>query len=57
MIVYPDRNSDFYRNLANYDRGWDGGPPVDNKIRKVIEKIIQQFDGKQVDWNFETYRR
>ncbi|WP_019007437.1 DUF7678 domain-containing protein [Cohnella laeviribosi] len=56
LTVYPDRSAGFNRNLANYDRGWDGGPPNNIRIRAVVEKTVRHFDGKSVDWSFETRR-
>ncbi|MCD1261262.1 hypothetical protein B5M42_020895 [Paenibacillus athensensis] len=56
LIVYPDRSAQFNRKLVNYDRGWDGGPPTDSRIRDVIEKTVQYFDRKSIDWSFEARR-
>ncbi|MCY9668744.1 hypothetical protein M5X11_28115 [Paenibacillus alginolyticus] len=56
LQVYPDRSAEFSRCLANYDRGWDGGPPSDRRTRAVIEKTIRHFDGKSIDWTFEEQR-
>jgi len=56
LTVYPDRSSGFNNNLANYDRGWDGGPPNDRRIREVVEKAVRHFDGKSIDWSFESRR-
>jgi hypothetical protein len=56
LQVYPDRSTGFGRCLANYIRGWDGGPPKDRRIRSVVEKTVRHFDGKNVDWSFEERR-
>lgn len=56
LTVYPDQSCGFNRRLANYDRGWDGGPPDDRSIREVIEKTVNHFDRKSVDWSFEAQR-
>lgn len=56
LTVYPDRAVGFNRNLTNYDRGWDGGPPSDRRIRAVVEKTVHHFDGKAIDWTFEERR-
>lgn len=56
LQVYPDRSAGFSRCLANYDRGWDGGPPNDRRLRSVVEKTVQYFDRKSVDWAFEERR-
>lgn len=56
LIVHPHRNAGFNRNLANFDRGWDGGTPSDSRIRTVVEKTVRYFDGKEVDWSFEARR-
>ncbi|MEC0167355.1 DUF7678 domain-containing protein [Paenibacillus graminis] len=54
LTVYPDRQKEFRKNLANYDRGWDGKPPEDSDIRAVIEAVVRQFDKRAVDWRFEA---
>jgi len=41
--------------LADYDRGWDGGPPKGN-FRSIVEKVVRYFDKKNVDWDFEERR-
>lgn len=56
LTVYPDRAAGFNRNVANYDRSWDGGPPNDSRIRAVVEKTVRHFDSKNVDWAFEERR-
>uniref|UniRef100_UPI004048720A DUF7678 domain-containing protein n=1 Tax=Paenibacillus sp. FSL H3-0469 TaxID=2954506 RepID=UPI004048720A len=56
LTVYPNRQKDFRYCLANYDRGWDGKPPEDSKIRTVIEMAVRQFDHKAVDWEAEASR-
>ncbi|ASA20245.1 DUF7678 domain-containing protein [Paenibacillus donghaensis] len=56
LTVYPNQQKEFGKHLANYDRGWDGKPPEDSKIRAVTEAVIRQFDDKAVDWRFEASR-
>ena len=56
LHVYPDRTAGFNRCLASYERGWDGGPPNDRRIRAVVEKTVLHFDGRSVDWSFEARR-
>lgn len=56
LTVFSNRSSGFNRNLANYDRGWDGGPPSDRRIRAVVEKTIRYFDHKSMNWTFEERR-
>ncbi|MEK4876938.1 MULTISPECIES: DUF7678 domain-containing protein [Paenibacillus] len=56
LTVYPNRQKEFSKRLANYDRGWDGMPPEDSTIRAVIEVVVQQFDHKAVDRQFEALR-
>jgi hypothetical protein len=55
LTIYPDRSAGFSQKLANYDRGWDGGPPK-GMLRTVVEKVVNYFDHKQVDWTFEASR-
>jgi hypothetical protein len=55
LIIYPDRSAGFNRCLANYDRGWDGGPPK-SELRTIVEKVVHYFDQKSVDWAFEERR-
>ncbi|WP_342436756.1 hypothetical protein NSS79_26000 [Paenibacillus sp. FSL L8-0436] len=56
LTVYPAQQKEFCKNLANYDRGWDGKPPEDSKIRAVIEAVVRQFDDQKIDWSFEASR-
>jgi hypothetical protein len=56
LTVYPDRKAGFNHKLVHYERGWDGGPPSDNRLRAVVEKTVRHFDGKAVDWTFEARR-
>ncbi|CAM4399368.1 hypothetical protein U9M73_11540 [Paenibacillus phoenicis] len=56
LDVYPDRSSGFRSRIACYERGWDGGPPQDRRIRRVVEKTVEHFDRKQVDWAVEEKR-
>lgn len=56
LVVYPSRSCSFKEKLVYFDRGWDGGPPANASLRHVIEKTVQHFDGKSVDWSYETQR-
>jgi hypothetical protein len=56
LTVYPNRGSGFNHNLTHYDRGWDGAPPSDSRIRKVVEHTVHHFDSKSIDWLFEAQR-
>jgi hypothetical protein len=56
LTVCPNKQAGFNRNLVNYDRGWDGGPPSDSRLRALVEKIVRHFDGKTIDWTFEARR-
>lgn len=56
LTVFPYQGAGFNRNLANYDRGWDGGLPNDRRTRTVVEKTVRHFDGKGIDWIFEERR-
>lgn len=56
LYIYLDRSSSFNQKLACYERGWDEGPPQDRRIRQVVEKTVDYFDRKTVDWLFEEYR-
>ncbi|MRN55625.1 DUF7678 domain-containing protein [Paenibacillus monticola] len=57
LMVYQNQQKEFGNNLANFNRGWDGSPPEDTKIRAVIEAAVRQFDDKAVDWRFEASRK
>lgn len=54
LVVLPNPNAAFTQHLANYDRGWDGGPPSNRAIRTVIEKTVRYFDRKDIDWALEA---
>ncbi|MBB6732801.1 DUF7678 domain-containing protein [Cohnella zeiphila] len=56
LYIYPERSAGFHRRLISYERGWDGGPPRDPQMRRVVEKTVAYFDRKQVDWVFEERR-
>ncbi|THF74394.1 DUF7678 domain-containing protein [Cohnella fermenti] len=56
LYIFPDAASGFNRRLSSYERGWDGGPPQDRRLRQVVERTVAHFDRKQVDWTFEEYR-
>lgn len=56
LTVYPNRQKEFSKHLANYDRGWEGKPPEDSTTRAVIEAAVRQFDHRVVDWQFEALR-
>ncbi|QDA30195.1 DUF7678 domain-containing protein [Paenibacillus polymyxa] len=58
LYIFKNREASkyFLNHLINYDRGWDGGAPHDARIRGIIEKLVQYYDQKQVDWSFEESR-
>jgi len=56
LYVYPDHSSDFNRRLLGYERGWEGGPPQDRRLQRVVEQAVNYFDRQPVDWMFEMYR-
>ncbi len=56
LYVFSDAQSGFNRRLLSYERGWDRGIPQDRRLRQVVEKTVDYFDRKQVDWSFEDYR-
>jgi len=56
LVVLPNANTAFSKWLANYDRGWDGGPPTERVVRAVVEKTVRYFDQKDINWSFEADR-
>lgn len=58
LNIFKNREAskDFLNHLINYDRGWDQGVTQDATVRGIIEKLVQHYDQKQVDWSFEETR-
>ncbi|MFC4767194.1 DUF7678 domain-containing protein [Effusibacillus consociatus] len=55
LTIYRKKGDSLKDALANYDRGWDGTLPS-AKFRPIVDKIVQYFDGRKVDWEWEAQR-